>query len=599
MLDLALAASGIIGIWDGDLLTGKVYGDENFARIYGMDAADVAAGKPLGTYFALMHPQDFPAADASRARMMAGDGDFSHEHRIVRPDGAVIWVAARGRLLRDDSGRPVRFIGVSVDITERRQAEARQAFLLQLQDKLRGLTEPQSILTAAATHLGRHLGAARIGYSEVQPDRDKVLITNGYVDGVQPINAMLSHKSFGPHYGETLQTGKPLILEDVLNDPDGIREQWETLGTRAHVAMPLIRNGRYEGALYVTHIVPHKWTPDEISLIEAVANRVWDAVERGRAETRLRESEERLRLVLDSTGLGPWEYDVPRKALIRSPRYDEIFGYPAPEPEWGYNKFLAHIPPADRGRLEATFRATLADGIDLDVECGMIRVDGSHGWLKIRGKPHFTPDGTMTRVLGTIADISHRKRAEQNAIETAEKFEMFAQMMPSMVWTSLPDGSIDWFNNRVPEYCGKTAEEMRPDGWAPVHPDDIELSIRLWQEAVASGNPFNAEYRIQRHDGVFRWHITRAIPIRDAAGVITRWIGSSADIEDQKSAERVLADMNAMLEQKMAERTAELMAAEETLRQSQKMEAVGQLTGGLAHDFNNLLTGVCGSLDLL
>jgi PAS domain S-box-containing protein len=163
----------------------------------------------------------------------------------------------------------------------------------------------------------------------------------------------------------------------------------------------------------------------------------------------------------------------------------------------------------------------------------------------------------------------------------------------------LPDGNIDWFNKRVPEYCGKSEDEMRPNGWAPVHPDDIESAISLWQAALASGEPFDAEYRVQRHDGMFRWHITRAIPIRDADGAITRWIGSSADIEDQKAAERVLSDMNAMLERQVAERTAELMAAEETLRQSQKMEAVGQLTGGLAHDFNNLLTGVSGSLELL
>jgi PAS domain S-box-containing protein len=599
VLELALAASGIIGIWDGDLLGGKVYGDANFARIYGMDAAEVAAGKPLGSYFARMHPEDFPGAMASRERMMAGEGDFAHEHRVFRPDGSVIWVVARGRLVRDEAGNSVRFIGVSVDITERRQAEARQAFLLQLQDILRGLTAPEQILIAAAVHLGRHLGAARIGYGEVQADGESVLITNGYVDGVPPVNGMLSHSAIGPHYAALLRSGQPMIFDDVLADPARTPGGWEKLGTRAHVSMPLIRNGQYVGSLYVTHIKPHHWTPDDIALIEAVASRIWDAAERARAEARLRDSEARLRLVLESTGLGAWDYDVPTATTIRSARHDEIFGYPAPVTDWSYERFATHIPEADRGVVQAAFQASITYGTDWNFECRMIRADGSHGWLKVRATAHRGPDGKVTRLLGTVADISDRKRVKLEARETAEKFEFFAQMMPSMVWTSLPDGSIDWFNNRVPEYCGKSAEEMRPNGWAPVHPDDMERAIAAWQAALASGQDFDCEYRVQRYDGMFRWHLTRAIPIRDENGVITRWIGTSADIEDQKTAERLLADMNAALEDQMRERTAELMAAEAALRQSQKMEAVGQLTGGLAHDFNNLLTGICGSLELL
>jgi len=114
--NLALAASGIIGIWDGDLISRKVYGDANFARIYGYDAAEMVAGKPLGFFFDLMPPEDRLEALATRQRMMEGLNEFSHEHRVVRPDGSIIWVFARGRLLHDEAGTPVRFIGVSVGL---------------------------------------------------------------------------------------------------------------------------------------------------------------------------------------------------------------------------------------------------------------------------------------------------------------------------------------------------------------------------------------------------------------------------------------------------------------------------------------------------
>jgi PAS domain S-box-containing protein len=598
-LDLALAVSGIIGVWDGDLKKGKVYGDANFARIYQMDLAEVTEGKPLGYYFARMHPDDLAGATAAQERMMAGHGDFFHEHRIIRPDGSLIWVSARGRVLRDDAGVAVRFIGVSVDITERRMAEARQEFLLKLQDSLRGLAEPREILTAAAIHLGQHLGAARIGYAEIQPDGESLLITNGYADGVPPVNGCFRLADFGAPVAERLLQGQTFFYEDVLAGPLPVVDFWTKIGTRAHASVPLIRDGSYRGSLYVTYTRPYKWPAAEIALIEDVAARIWDAAERGRAEVKLRESEERARLALASGGLGTWEYDIATGKSIRSLKHDQIFGYDTPVDDWGYERFSAHIPADFRPQVMAGFREALDTGNEWHMEAPMIRADGSSGWIEVRAMPHYSGGGKMTRLLGTIGDITARKRTEAAALENAARFEMFAQAMPSMVWSSMPDGSIDWFNNRVPEYCGISAEEMKPDGWAPVHPDDLQGAISGWMDALATGKPYVAEYRVQRHDGAFRWHLTRSVPIRGADGAITRWIGTSTDIDDRKTSEQALAALNATLEEQVHERTGELMAAEESLRQSQKMEAVGQLTGGIAHDFNNLLTGISGSLELL
>jgi PAS domain S-box-containing protein len=549
-----------------------------------------------------VHPDGSPyelSEYPSRRALLLGETVRAEPMAFWRPDGRLINLEMHAGPVRNEAGEIVAAVAVALDVTQRHLAEARQAFLLRLQDSLRGLTEPREILTAAATHLGRHLGAARIGYSEVQTDDKTLLITNGYVDGMPPVNGMFSLATFGPYHAARMRQGQTIVYEDVQADERGARAFGLELGTRAHVSVPLVRNGRYTGSLYVTHSKPHQWTPEEIALIEDVAARVWDAAERGRAEARLRESEERLRLVMEASGLGSLEYDVVTGTTIRSAKHDEIFGYPAPVPDWSYERFASHVPQPDRAMMEAGFRATLEQGKDWDVSCRMIRLDGSSGWLRVRARPHYGPDGRVARLLGTVADITERKQAEDAANATAAKFEMFAQMMPSMVWTSLPDGRIEWFNARVPEYCGVPAAEMKPDGWAVVHADDVGTATRLWMEALASGDPYVAEYRVRRHDGMFRWHITRAVPIRDADGVINRWIGASADIQDQKDTEQALAELNATLERQVRERTAELMAAEATLRQSQKMEAVGQLTGGLAHDFNNLLTGIVGSLELL
>ena len=349
----------------------------------------------------------------------------------------------------------------------------------------------------------------------------------------------------------------------------------------------------------MTRLSPDSWAPEDIALIEDVAARIWDTAERGRAEDRLRESEERLRLALESSGLGFWEYDAVAGTTIRSARHDEIFGYPEPVSDWSYERFKEHVSEPFRELIETGFLAASEQGKDWDVECRIVRADGSHGWLHVRAKPQFGRDGTVTRLLGTVSDITERKQAQDAAIQTAAKFETFAQTMPSMVWTSLPDGQIDWFNARVCEYSGIAEAEMKPDGWAPVHPEDVARAGRMFKEALASGQPYETEYRIRRHDGMYRWHITRAVPIRGSDGAIAFWIGTSADIQDQKSSEEALAQLNATLEEQVRVRTAALLEAEESLRQSQKMEAVGQLTGGLAHDFNNLLTGIIGSLELL
>jgi PAS domain S-box-containing protein len=535
----------------------------------------------------------------SRRALWKGETVRAEPMAFRRADGRLIDLEMYAGPVHGETGEIIAAVAVLMEVTERRQAEARQAFLFRLQDTLRALTDPAEILTTAATLLGRHFGAGRVGFSELQADGASLLIRDRYVDGAEPLDGLYPMTRLGRKQAAGMLDGRTIVYDDFQTDAHADGDLGLELGARAHVSAPLVRNGRFTGSLYVDHHQPYAWRPADIALIEEVAARIWDAAERGRAEARLRESEERLRLVMEASGLGPWEYDVATKQTVRSPRHDEIFGYVEPVSDWTYERFTGHVHGDDRERVERGFRAALDDGEDWNVECRMIRADGGHGWLQVLARPHFGADGEIVRLLGTVADITARKQAQQAAIESGVKFETFAQMMPSMVWTALPDGQIDWFNARVPEYSGVPAGDLKPDGWAPVHPDDIETAVTLWREAVASGEPYENEYRIRRHDGMFRWHITRAIPVRGEQETISYWIGASADIHDQKSSEQALADLNATLEQQVRERTDELLTAEANLRQSQKMEAVGQLTGGLAHDFNNLLTGITGSLELM
>ena len=130
-LNLALGASGMVGVWDCDLQKGLVFGDVNFARAHAIDPAQAAAGAPITEIFSRLHPDDLPQFRAQIAKLLEGGDDFAIEHRLMRPDGSMRWVLAKGRLVRDAAGLPVRLPGALVDVTERREAEERQRMLME------------------------------------------------------------------------------------------------------------------------------------------------------------------------------------------------------------------------------------------------------------------------------------------------------------------------------------------------------------------------------------------------------------------------------------------------------------------------------------
>ncbi len=197
-------------------------------------------------------------------------------------------------------------------------------------------------------------------------------------------------------------------------------------------------------------------------------------------------------------------------------------------------------------------------------------------------------------------DVAERMAAEAALRDSEGRHRALSEALPQLVWTCDRDGDCDYFNPQWETYTGSPAQDNYGSGWLNViHEEDRQDLAAAWQSSIADGTVFDADGRLKGADGTYRWFKMRSIPVRTGDGAITRWFGTATDITDHIEAREAMRRSNEELEALVAERTREREAALNQLHEAQKMETIGQLTGGVAHDFNNLLAVILGSLTLL
>lgn len=149
-------------------------------------------------------------------------------------------------------------------------------------------------------------------------------------------------------------------------------------------------------------------------------------------------------------------------------------------------------------------------------------------------------------------------RAQAASLRDGEnRFRAIADSMPQMVWSTLPDGFHDYYNARWYEFTGMPAGSTDGEGWNDMfHPDDQDRAWTLWSHSLATGDPYEIEYRLRHHSGAYRWTLGRALPIRDEAGQITRWFGTCTDIDDAKR----LAEERELVSQELSHRIKNIFA---------------------------------------
>jgi PAS domain S-box-containing protein len=303
--------------------------------------------------------------------------------------------------------------------------------------------------------------------------------------------------------------------------------------------------------------------------------------ERARVENDALRNQERLNLALSAAQIGTWELDIRNNCGTLSEKSKDILGFASGEVAIDRRRFADLAVDEDRPHVRDAFARAIQLGETCEVEFRTMRGDGDVHWVLSKGKIVEDPATLGTRMLGVLADITERRRADgarqdEAALRESEaRFRQLADAMPQIVWTARPDGQIDYFNRKWYELTGTPPGVLTDDSMMRiVHPEDRAAAIESWAASVASRRPHEHEKRLWSvQTRSYRWHLNRALPVFDESGAVLRWCGTATDIDDHKRAEQALRDSEAKLrpfyedlEHRVAERTVELSRANATLR---------------------------------
>src|SRR6266436_6678207 len=204
-------------------------------------------------------------------------------------------------------------------------------------------------------------------------------------------------------------------------------------------------------------------------------------------------------------------------------------------------KWTSAVHRDDVAALIARWRACIASGEPLEFEARVRRTDGEYRWMLHQKVAVRDESGHIVKWYGSSVEIEDRKQAEFTMIASEARLRRIIDTIPALVSGFLSDGSNEFMNQRWHDYTGLSPEQSQGDGWQePVHPDDLAPLMNRWREARVSGEPGEIEARLRRHDGVYRWFLVRAEPLRDESGKGVKWYATSTDIEDRKQAEEKL-----------------------------------------------------------
>jgi PAS domain S-box-containing protein len=471
-----------------------------------------------------------------------------------------------------------------------RESEARQAFLLSLSDAMRVLQTPNEIASAAVERLGKRFNLSRVFYAEYFGSIMK--IERDFTKGVESIVGEHDLAAFGPELLRAYHECPVVKVDDVLRDSrfnDDARAGLQARQVGAYLDVVLFENEHWVSLLAMQSATPRAWTNSEEGLFREVAERVRAAIERARAEDRLRELNDTLERRVAETSAERdqiWRHSLDLLSVIDlshgtfdtvNPAWTVALGWLADEIEGRpYQQF---VHPDDVAASVDAF-ALVRNGKPVRrFEARYRTKDDGWRWLSWVGVPEA---GKLYSITRDVTDDKMRQTKLEEALVERKVFADVVESSPASILVMDKDHNILALNSanaaalkRMYSIEAKVGDNLlHMLAGMPGHQAQVRA---LWTRAFA-GEEFVLIDSFGDEKVAFE---VRFNALRDRDGRLIGAVNTAYDMTEQVRAQ------------------AELEAAQDALRQSQKMEAMGQLTGGVAHDFNNLLTPIVGSLDLL
>jgi PAS domain S-box-containing protein len=534
----------------------------------------------------ITHKEDLAGNLPKFARLAETGESFTLDKRYVRPDGTMVWASSSVTRLLDAAGRLRGALAVTADITARKAEERRRALLLELSDQMRRLADPQEVVATATRRLGEELGATRVLYAEIDETQGRATVRGSWTDGTAGhLPSDISLGDFGATLIERLRSGGTLRVDDSSADPytAGSLAALEAICARAIVSVPLFRGGRFVVNLNVHQRSPRAWTDAEVELIEAVAERTWEAVERARTEAALRASNGRFRAAIDAIEGVLWTNDAAGRMAGDQPGWAALTGQSLEEYE-GYG-WTAAVHPDDAHPTLKAWNAAVASRTTFMFEHRVKRRDGAWRLFSVRAIPTFGADGAISEWVGVHTDVTEQRAAEAALRASEARLKAVIEAAPVGLVFADATGRITGGNTHVERILGhpvlpsENVAEYRD--WVSFHPDGRQVEGHEYPlaRALAGEERPEMEALYQRGDGRKAWVRFIAAAKRDAEGHITGGVVASLDIDAQRRAQEDLQRLNQTLEQRVLETAAE---RERAWRVSQELLAVVEEDGTFA-----------------
>ncbi|GJD55733.1 PAS domain S-box protein [Methylobacterium dankookense] len=489
--------------------------------------------------------------------------------------------------VRDAHGAVTGYGTVTRDLTERRRQESFRDALIAFGDRLQACQGTAEMAAVGAEIMARTLGLDRAGYGTVDDTLKHIEIERDWTAaGVASVAGRHRFDDFGA-VRAGLSEGREIVIPDVMTDPRtaGNTGPLLSIGVRALINVPVMEQGRIVAVFFLHDRQVRDWRTDKLAFIRDIAERTRAAIERFRAEARRRESEEQFRVFAEAMPNHVWAASAAGELYWFN---EQVYAYSGARPgELDGTAWAAIVHPDDAERAGGAWADALADGAHYETEFRIRRADGSYRWFLVRAESIRGLDGAVTRWIGTNTDIEEQKRVaaqleslnenlEQQVEERTRDRDRMWRLSTDVMLVARFDATIVAVNPAWSTLLGWSEAELIGRSFKDlVHPDDAASTAAAAGDLSAGSVIPRFANRYRQKDGSYRWLSWTAVPDEAFIHAVGR------DIQVEKEAAEALA------------------RTEEALRQSQKMEAVGQLTGGLAHDFNNLLTGISGSLELM